>query len=86
MSLTWLAIARGSRQFCFIVGNTGEVLPQRHPQVSAKGWSLLLHRLRLEPNFGAQARMRIIQYFGIDALVERTYAVLTGLSHGRRSY
>ena len=69
-----------------IVGNTGEVVPQRNPKALAEGWSLLLHRLRLEPNLGAQARMRIIQHFGIDTLVERTHAVLTGLQHGRRSY
>ena len=64
-----------------IVGETGVVVPPRRPAEMVQGWQTMLQILREKKGLvGEEARARITREFGLDLLVERTYAALEKLA------
>jgi glycosyltransferase involved in cell wall biosynthesis len=66
-----------------IVGEFGEVVPSRDPQLLCAGWTRL--RQRMAGTGGAREAMRhsIVAGYGIDAMVGRTQDIFTRLVAGR---
>jgi glycosyltransferase involved in cell wall biosynthesis len=66
-----------------IIGETGEVVPAKNPDLLCAGWTRLRQRLGHEPGLRDVARGRIVANYSLDAMVSRTESVLTQLVAGR---
>ncbi len=63
-----------------MVGDTGVVVPPGSPAEIVRGWQTMLEILKEHGGaVGEKARARIVAEFGLDLLVERTYAALKTL-------
>ncbi len=61
----------------WIVGETGMVVPPGNPKEMANAWQTMFNFLEEQKNSkGQRARARIIRSFGLDTMVEKTYAAL----------
>jgi glycosyltransferase involved in cell wall biosynthesis len=66
-----------------IVGAHGEVVPPGRPDLMSAGWARLRRRLAENPDLRTVARDAIVTSYGLDAMVQRTEAVLSQLVAGR---
>jgi glycosyltransferase involved in cell wall biosynthesis len=65
----------------YIVGDTGEVVPAKHPEALARAWDAMLTRLEEEGGtFRERARQRLCALFGEQALINQTKQALLKLS------
>jgi glycosyltransferase involved in cell wall biosynthesis len=67
----------------WIVGEFGEVVPPSNPDLLCAGWSRLRARLARDPGLREQVRGAIIASYGIEAMLDRTEAILSQLVGGR---
>jgi glycosyltransferase involved in cell wall biosynthesis len=66
-----------------IVGEFGEVVAPKHPELLRAGWSRLRLRLAQEPGLREGARRAIVANFRVEAMVQRTEEALSQLHAGR---
>ncbi len=66
-----------------IVGELGEVVPPRQPELLCAAWARLRQRLAQEPRLRDAARNSIIARYGVDAMVGRTEEILVQLMAGQ---
>ena len=66
-----------------IIGECGEVVPPRRPDLLNAGWGRVRARLEQDPNMGAAGRDQIVKNFSVDAMVQRTEEILSRVSAGR---
>ena len=66
-----------------IVGEFGEVVPPRQPELLCAGWVRLRQRLAQEATFRDAMRQSIVTNYGVDMMVERTAHALALLVAGR---
>lgn len=67
-----------------IIGELGEVVAPKHPDLLCDAWQRLRQRAR-EPGLRKEAREAIIANYGLDTMVRRTEDILTQLAAGRRA-
>jgi glycosyltransferase involved in cell wall biosynthesis len=68
-----------------IIGELGEVVAPKHPNLLCAAWRRLRQRLVREPGLRREAREAIIANYGLDTMVRRTEDILTQLTAGRRA-
>ncbi|HEY7247961.1 MAG TPA: glycosyltransferase [Xanthobacteraceae bacterium] len=66
-----------------IVGELGEVVPPRQPDLLCAAWERLRQRLAQDASFRDAMRHAIVTSYGVDAMVERTAQALSLLVAGR---
>jgi glycosyltransferase involved in cell wall biosynthesis len=67
-----------------ILGDCGEVVPPRQPDGLSAAWARMRERLRQDgENLRTAVRARIVQYYGVDTMVDRSEHVLSELCAGR---
>jgi glycosyltransferase involved in cell wall biosynthesis len=62
-----------------IVGDLGEVVPARSPDLLCAGWDRLRRRLAQDPGLRQATRNSIVANYGLEAMVRRTEDILTRL-------
>jgi glycosyltransferase involved in cell wall biosynthesis len=62
-----------------IVGDLGEVVPAKSPELLSAGWDRLRRRLAQDPGLRQATRNSIVASYGLDAMVRRTEDILTRL-------
>ena len=67
-----------------IIGELGEVVAPKHPDLLYAAWQRLRQRAR-EPGLRKEAREAIVANYGLDTMVRRTEDILTQLTAGRRA-
>ena len=65
-----------------VIGDCGEVVPPRRPDLLAEGWMRLRSRARENPDLRAEARARILRLFDVNTMVDKTEQVLSALCAG----
>ena len=68
-----------------IIGELGEVVAPKHPDLLCAAWQRLRQRLAREPGLRKEAREAIVANYGLDTMVRRTEDILTQLTAGRRA-
>jgi glycosyltransferase involved in cell wall biosynthesis len=68
-----------------IIGELGEVVAPKHPDLLCAAWRRLRQRLAREPGLRNEAREAIVANYGLDTMVRRTEDILTQLTAGRRA-
>ena len=66
-----------------IVGEFGEVVPPRQPELLCAGWARLRQRLAQDARFRDAMRHSIVTNYGVHMMVERTAHVLALLMASR---
>jgi glycosyltransferase involved in cell wall biosynthesis len=66
-----------------IVGELGEVVPAKNPELLCAGWDRLRQRLARDRGLRQAVRGTIVANFGLDAMVRRTEDILTRLTADR---
>jgi len=66
-----------------VVGDCGEVVPPRQPDLLAEGWTRMRSRVRENPDLRAEARARILRQFDVNTMVDKTEQALSALCAGR---
>jgi glycosyltransferase involved in cell wall biosynthesis len=67
-----------------ILGDCGEVVPPRQPDGLSAAWARMREILRQDgENLRTAVRARIVQYYGVDTMVDRSEHVLSELCAGR---
>jgi glycosyltransferase involved in cell wall biosynthesis len=66
-----------------IVGELGETVPPKAPELLCAGWERLRLRLAHDPGLRQAARGRIVANYGLDAMIRRTEDVLVWLAADR---
>jgi glycosyltransferase involved in cell wall biosynthesis len=62
-----------------IVGDLGEVVPPKNPDLLCAGWDRLRRRLMQDPGLRQATRNSIVANYGLDAMVRRTEDILARL-------
>jgi glycosyltransferase involved in cell wall biosynthesis len=65
-----------------IIGDLGEVVPPRRPDLLCAGWERLRQRLAQDASLHDAVRSAIIANFGVEAMLDRTENVLLGVIAG----
>ena len=65
-----------------IVGEFGEVVPPRRPDLLCAGWGRLRQRVTDNPTLGDAARNFILAHYALDAMVDRSESILRRLVAG----
>jgi glycosyltransferase involved in cell wall biosynthesis len=68
-----------------IVGEFGEVVPPRRPDLLSTGWARLRQRLAQHASFRDAMRQSIIAHYSVDTMVEQTAQILARLTAGERA-
>jgi glycosyltransferase involved in cell wall biosynthesis len=68
-----------------IIGELGEVVAPKNPELLCAAWRRLRQRLAREPGLRKEAREEIVANYGLDAMVRRTEDILSQLTAGRRA-
>jgi glycosyltransferase involved in cell wall biosynthesis len=68
-----------------IIGDLGEVVAPKNPDLLCAAWRRLRQRLTREPGLRNAARDGIVANYGLDTMVFRTEDILTQLTAGRRA-
>jgi glycosyltransferase involved in cell wall biosynthesis len=68
-----------------IIGELGEVVAPKNPDLLCAAWRRLRQRLEREPGLGKEAREAIVANYGLDTMVRRTEDILAQLTAGRRA-
>jgi len=55
-----------------IVGRLGEVVPPANPALLCAGWAKMRQRLKDEPGIRDAVRQRVVENYGVDAMVAQT--------------
>ena len=76
--------ATGVGDASVIVGDTGEIVPVRRPDLLSAAWVRLRQRLNETPGLGAAARGRVVSNFSVKAMVRETESVLLRVAGGAR--
>jgi hypothetical protein len=66
-----------------IVGEIGEVVPPRQPDLLCVAWARLRHRLAQDLGLREAARNSVIANYSVDVMVQRTEEILSLLCAGR---
>ena len=66
-----------------IVGESGEIVPPRQPDLLCAAWARLRQRLAQDPGLRETARDSIIANYSVDVMVQRTEDILSLLCAGR---
>ena len=66
-----------------IVGEIGEVVPPKEPELLCTAWTRLRHRLARDSGLREAARDSITANYGVDVMVHKTEEVLSRLCAGR---
>jgi glycosyltransferase involved in cell wall biosynthesis len=66
-----------------IVGELGEIVPPKNPDLLCAGWTRLRARLARDPSLREEVRSAIIASHGVEAMLRRTEAILSQLVAGR---
>jgi glycosyltransferase involved in cell wall biosynthesis len=66
-----------------IVGELGEAVLPGRPELLCAGWTRLRQRLLQQPALREAARHRVVANYGVDAMVQRTEAILSQLCADR---
>jgi glycosyltransferase involved in cell wall biosynthesis len=66
-----------------IIGELGEVVAPKRPDLLCAGWERLRHRLAQDASLRGAVRKAIIANYGVDAMVERTENMLSRVVAGR---
>jgi glycosyltransferase involved in cell wall biosynthesis len=63
-----------------IVGDCGEVVPPRRPDLLCAGWVKMQRRMKDKPDVGMGGRTRVIEKYNVDAMIGRTEKLLANIS------
>jgi glycosyltransferase involved in cell wall biosynthesis len=66
-----------------IVGESGELVPPRQPDLLCAAWARLRHRLAQDPGLREVARNSIVANYSVGVMVQRTEDILSLLCAGR---
>ena len=66
-----------------IVGELGDAVAPGRPELLCAGWTRLRQRLSQQPGLREAARDRVIASYGVEAMVQRTEAILSQLCANR---
>jgi glycosyltransferase involved in cell wall biosynthesis len=66
-----------------IVGELGEIVAPKAPELLSAGWERLRQRLVHNPGLGEAARNTVIEYYRVDVMVRKTEGVLALLVAGQ---
>ena len=66
-----------------IIGELGEVVVPKNPELLCAAWRRLRQRVVREPSLRKEARERIVANYGLDTMVRRTEDILSQLTAGR---
>src|SRR5262249_35078341 len=67
-----------------IIGELGEVVPPKRPDLLCAGWERLRQRLAQNANLRGAVRKAIIANYGVEAMLDRTEHVLSRVVAGSR--
>ena len=65
-----------------IVGDLGEIVPPRRPDLLSEAWATLRQRLANDPGLRSAVRAQIVDHYSIDAMVGLTERVLAQVVMG----
>ena len=68
-----------------IIGDLGEVVVPKNPELLCAAWRRLRQRLVREPDLRKEGREGIVANYGLDTMVRRTEDILSQLTAGRRA-
>jgi glycosyltransferase involved in cell wall biosynthesis len=68
-----------------IIGDLGEVVVPKNPELLCAAWRRLRQRLVREPGLRKEGREGIVANYGLDTMVRRTEDILSQLTAGRRT-
>jgi glycosyltransferase involved in cell wall biosynthesis len=68
-----------------IIGDLGEVVVPKNPELLCAAWRRLRQRLVREPGLRKEGREGIVANYGLDTMVRRTEDILGQLTAGRRT-
>ena len=66
-----------------IVGESGEVVPPRQPELLCEAWARLRQRLAQDPGLRDAVRNSVVARYSVDAMVDRTEDIFTQLMADR---
>jgi glycosyltransferase involved in cell wall biosynthesis len=66
-----------------IIGDLGEIVAPKRPDLLCAGWERLRHRLARDASLPGAVREAIIANYGVEAMVERTENMLSRVVAGR---
>jgi len=69
-----------------IVGDLGEVVPPRQPELLCAAWARLRQRLAQDPGLRKDVRNSVVARYSIDAMVDRTEDIFTQLMADRPAH
>jgi glycosyltransferase involved in cell wall biosynthesis len=66
-----------------VVGDCGEVVPPRQPDLLSDAWTRMRSRLERDTGLRADVRTRIVRDYDVNTMVERSERILSALCAGR---
>ena len=66
-----------------MLGDSGEVVPPRRPDLLTEAWTRMRSRLRENADLRAEARARILRHYDVNTMVEKSEQALLALCAGR---